>query len=225
MTRCLLDRGAREITVANRSRLRAKAFLAQFTAARAVDFDERVTAIDGVDLVIAATGSPEPILSAEDLAGAMRRRRSRPLLVVDLGVPRDVDPRAGELANLFLHDVDSLEELIGKTLQQRREQVPAVSRILDQELDRLEVWFASLEAAPLVARLHRRAEAIRTREIEIHRQRFPAETHEHLDALTRSIIRKLLHHPSTRLRSSDSESLSHLAALRDLFQLDDEGDS
>ena len=153
----------------------------------------------------------------------MRKRRNRPLLMVDLGVPRDIDPRARELPNLFLHDVDSLQDLIQRTLEERRQAVPEVSKIVDEELQRFRIWFGSLEAAPLVAQLHRRAERIRRQELATYRRKFPAATHDDLEALTRAIVRKLLHHPSTRLREGQgAESLEQLAALRDLFQLEDD---
>ena len=217
----LVERGVRNIKVANRSLERTERFRREIPQAHTLAFDRRIEAIEEADLVIAATSASEAILTRDALAESMRRRRNRPLLVVDLGVPRDVDPRAGELGNLFLHDVDSLQELIEHTLDQRKEEIPAVNRILDEELERFEVWFGSLAADPLVAQLHRRAERIRQQELALCREKFPQHTHEDLEALTRSIVRKLLHHPSTRLRESDAGNLDRLAALRDLFQLGD----
>lgn len=223
VSRSLVDRGARDIRVANRSHDRAQRFRKEFPDAKIVPFEERLQALEECDLVVAATSAPEAILTREALAEAMRRRRNRPLLIVDLGVPRDVDPAARDLRNLFLHDIDSLQELIEHTMEQRREEIPRVSRIVDEELERFEVWLGGLAAAPLVAQLHRRAERIRQQELESYRSKFPSDTHSDLDSLTRSIVRKLLHHPSTRLReSSDGENLEQLAAIRELFQLDDE---
>jgi len=222
VTRSLVERGLSRLSVANRSLARAELFVKEFPTATIVPFQDRSSAIAGADLVIAATSAPEAILSRDDLAAVMRERHNQPLLIVDLGVPRDIDPKARDLPNLFLHDVDSLEELIQRTLDRRREEIPKVSRIIDEELDRFEQWLTGLAAAPLVAQLHRRAERIRRQELEAHLSKFPKATHEDLDALTRSIIRKLLHHPSTRLReSNDAENLEQLAAIRELFQLDD----
>lgn len=223
VTRSLYEKGARRVRVANRSRERAEEFRREFPDAEAVPFADRLAAMDGADLVIAATGAPEPIFSRGDLEQRMRHRKNRPLLIVDLGVPRDVDPSAGELANVFLHDIDSLEQLIERNLKRRREEVPAVSQIVDEELERFMVWHKSLAAAPLVAQLHRRAEEIRRQELSQHRHHFPESTHEHLERLTRSIIRKILHHPSARLRRGPAAgNLDHLAAFRDLFLLDED---
>ena len=142
-----------------------------------------------------------------------------------LGVPRDVDPAAGGLGNDFLHDVDSLEQLIERNLKRRRDEVPRVSQIVDEELDRLLIWWGGLEVEPVVAQLHRRAEDIRATEIAARRDRFPAHLHEELESLTRAIVRKILHHPSARLRGKEGgDDLPRLDLVRELFQLgEDEG--
>jgi glutamyl-tRNA reductase len=223
VARSLIERGARELVVANRSHERAEAFAHEFPMARLVPFEARQGALDHADLVVAATSAPEPILRREDVELAMRHRKSHPLLIVDLGVPRDVEPAAGELGNVFLHDVDSLEQLIERNLRRRREEVPKVERIVEEELERLRVWYDGLEAEPVVAQLHRRAEEIRGAELATRRHRFPAHLHDELDSLTRAIVRKILHHPSARLRErADTSSLEHLAALKDLFRLDED---
>ena len=215
VARCLVERGARELVVANRSQERAEAFEREFPIAKLVPFAARLEALDRADLVIAATSADEPIVARADVEAAMRQRKSHPLLVVDLGVPRNVEPAAGELGNVFLHDVDSLEHLIQRNLKRRREEVPRVSQIVDEELERLRIWFDGLEVEPVVAQLHRRAEDIRSGEIEARRHRFPAHLHEELESLTRALVRKILHHPSARLRDgADAASLHHLATVK-----------
>lgn len=223
VARSLIEKGARKVQIANRGQDRADAFLQEFSLASGVAFDRRLEALGDADLVVAATSAPEAILRREDVEQSLRHRKNRPLLIVDLGVPRDVDPAVGNLANVFLHDIDSLEQLIERNLKRRRQEVPRVSQILEEELERLQIWYASLAAAPLVAQLHRRAEEIRAREIADHHHHFPESTHEHLANLTRSIVRKILHHPSSQLReASSTENLHHLAALKDLFRLDED---
>jgi glutamyl-tRNA reductase len=223
VARCLVERGARELEVANRSRERAEAFTKEFPTARLVPFESRLAALDRADLVVAATSAPEPILRRDDVEAAMRNRKSRPLLIVDLGVPRDVDPAVGGLGNVFLQNVDSLEQLIERNLRRRRDEVPKVSQIVEEELERLRIWHDGLEAEPVVAQLHRRAEEIRSTELATRRHRFPAHLHDELESLTRSIVRKILHHPSAQLRdAADTASLHHLAALKDLFRLDED---
>jgi glutamyl-tRNA reductase len=153
----------------------------------------------------------------------MDRRQGRPLLVVDLGVPRNVDPAAARLGNVFLHHIDSLESLIQRNLKRRREEVPKVEEILEEELAHLLTWYRGLEAEPVIARLQKQAERVRRQETAAVLERFPPETHEELERLTRSLVRKILHHPSKRLRNGHGEdALPHLDLVRELFQLDEE---
>jgi glutamyl-tRNA reductase len=223
VARSLREHGAGNLTVANRSPERARIFQSEFPDSRLVPFDQRAEAAAAADVVVASTSAHEPVLTRADLEQALRRRSRGPLLVVDLGVPRNVDPEAGRLGALFLHNIDSLQTLIDRNLRRRREEVPRVEALIDEELRRLQLWYRGLEAEPLVARLQKRAESIRAAELERSRAHFPAETHGELERLTRSLVRKLLHHPSARLRTRDGQDdLPHLDMVRELFQLDDE---
>ena len=227
VARPVVERGARELRVANRSLERAQQFKEEFPNAEILAFDERLAALQTADLVIASTGADEPVLTRAHLKAAMRHRPSRPLLVVDLGVPRNVEPRAGRLENVFLHAIDSLDTLIQRNLKRRKEEVPKVEEIIEQELALFRGWVRGLEAEPLIARLQKQAEKIRRNELEAALARFPQETHEELERLTRSLVRKILHHPSTRLRARDGSAvgvgdLSRLDMVRELFHLDDD---
>jgi glutamyl-tRNA reductase len=224
VARPLVERGARELKVANRGAERARQFQEEFPDAEILSFDERFAAAGSADLVIASTGADEPVLTRRQIQEAMSHRATRPLLVVDLGVPRNVEAAASRVENVFLHTVDSLEHLIQRNLKRRKEEVPRVEEIIDQELDHFRAWFRGLEAEPLIARLQKQAERIRLQELAEARARFPAETHDELERLTRSLVRKILHHPSNRLRAKDGEDLSRLDLVRELFRLDDEHD-
>ncbi len=221
VARNLLERGAKKLTVANRTAARLDELRRELPTIETLPFDERVAALSSADLIVVATGADEPVLTRGDLAAAMEARGSRPLLVVDLGVPRNVDPGAAKIGNLFLHTIDSLQNLIERNLKRRREEVPKVEEMLGRELDRFFAWYKSLDAEPIVAELQRQAEEIRRRELNTAYARFPAETHADLDRLTRSLVRKILHHPSVRLRNAEGEnSVARLAIARDLFRLD-----
>jgi glutamyl-tRNA reductase len=222
VARPVVERGARELKVANRGAERARQFQEEFPNAEILSFEERFAATSAADLVIVSTGADEPVLTRRQIKEAMSHRRSRPLLVVDLGVPRNVEPAASRVENVFLHTVDSLDNLIQRNLKLRKEEVPRVEEIIDQELGLFRTWFRGLEAEPLIARLQKQAEKIRRQELAEAVTRFPAETHEELERLTRSLVRKILHHPSTRLRAKDGEDLSRLDLVRELFHLDDD---
>ena len=223
VARNLTERGARDLRVANRSPERARQFQEELPQAVTLPFADRLQAIADADLVIASTGAEEPVITRRQLAEAMEARMNRPLLVADLGVPRNVDPEAGRLENVFLHTVDSLDHLIQRNLKRRKEAVPRVEEILDQELSHFHGWHRSLQAEPLIALLQKQAETIRRQELAQALPDFPEASHQHLDRLTRSLVRKILHHPSNRLRGrSGEEHLPRLDLVRELFRLDDE---
>jgi len=225
VARNLVERGARELRVANRSPERARQFQEEFPQAAALPFDQRLLAIPEADLVIASTGADEPVITRPQLAAAMDARRGRPLLVVDLGVPRNVEPDAGRLENVFLHSLDSLDHLIQRNLKRRKEEVPRVEEILDQEVAHFHGWYRGLRAEPLIALLQKRAERIRRQELAQALPHFPESSHERLEQLTRSLVRKILHHPSNRLRGRGGEEhLPRLDLVRELFRLDDADD-
>jgi len=223
VARPVVERGARELRVANRSLERAQQFQEEFPSAEILPFDERIAALRTADVVIVSTGADEPVLTRRHIKEAMGSRPTRPLLVVDLGVPRNVEPAAGRLGNVFLHTIDSLDNLIQRNLKLRKEEVPRVEEIIDQELTHFRSWIRGLDAEPLVARMQKQAEKIRRQELAEALAHFPAETHEELERLTRSLVRKILHHPSARLRSKDGAGdLSRLDLVRELFRLDDD---
>lgn len=224
VARSLGERGIRQLTVVNRSAERTAAFLTDFPSAESMPFDRRLEAVGGADLVVVSTGAGEPVLTRDQLGRALRHRRAGgPLLLVDLGVPRNVEPEARRLGNLFLHDVDSLEALIDRNLKRRREEIPKVEEIVGEELARFYRWHRGLSVEPLIARLQKQAESIRRRELAGVVDRFPPDLHDDLDRLTRSLVRKILHHPSRRLRAREGEEpLPRLDLVRELFRLDDE---
>lgn len=222
VARNLLERGADHLWVTNRSRDRTEAFCRLFPTAKAVPFEERDQLLAKCDVVVASTAAEEAVLTREALMDAMRSRRSRPLLVVDLGVPRNVEPGAGTIDNLFLQDIDSLENLIARNLKRRRDEVTKVHEILEHEHELFISWCRSLAAEPLVTSLQRQAEQARQQALDEARQRFPSETHAELDQLTRILVRKLLHHPSLYLRRGQHHDQRTLDMVRELFKLNPE---
>jgi len=224
VARSLVERGARELRVSNRGERRLAEFRQLFPQAVTVPFARRYDGVRGADVVVATTAAAEPVLDRDGLAEAMAERRGRPLLVVDLGLPRNVEERARELENLFLEDIDALEGLIARNLKRRRAEVPRVQEIVDQELDRFLAWHRARQAEPLIAQLQRRAEDIRRREVQSALRRIPAEHHEALERLTRALVRKILHHPSQYLRAAgEDERIAAIAVLRRLFDLREDG--
>jgi glutamyl-tRNA reductase len=156
---------------------------------------------------------------------SMQGRGQRPLAIIDIAVPRDVDPEAGELPNVSVYDIDTLQEHLEHSLARRGQEVPHVEAILAEVQAEFEEYLAMLDVIPLIAEMHQRAESIRVAELEKTLRRLPdlsQSEREHLDILTQSLVKKILHAPTTRLRSSANgpDAVDYAAAARKLFDLE-----
>lgn len=220
--RALGDSGARSVVVCNRSTERAEslAHLLGIDWAGLEDADELLRT---ADVVVTATSSPGPVLERERLEAAAEGR-DHPLVVVDLGVPRDVDPSARELAGVELRDIDDLQAVVEAGAARRRAEIPKVERILDEEVDAFCAWERSLALGPAIAELRRWAEEIRTDEVEKVARRLgvEADDRESLEALTRGIVNKLLHRPITQMKElvEGPDGQVYLEIFQELFDLD-----
>ncbi len=220
----LRKRGVGKLALANRSRARA----AELAAARACaltlyGLDELPRALAWADVVITATSSPRPLLTPAMVAAA--QSDGRPLVLIDIAVPRNIDPGAGQLPGVHLFNVDDLQQSLDVALEARQREVPQVEAIIAEELAMLERELQALAVRPLIVDWRQQAEAIRQRELErslrILGDGLDAETREQLHHLSRSLVNKLLHEPTLRLRAkaSDGQADVYEAAIRDLFDL------
>lgn len=210
------------LILANRTRERAAA-LAKELGGEPVDLQEVGATLRRADVIVMATRAAHPLLDEETVRRAMRERAGRALVFADLGVPRNVDPAVSPLDNVFLYTLDSLKTIVDQNLARRRREIPRVEAIVDEELERFFRWTRALEVTPVVRELRERFESIRAREIEKHLPRLAPADHAAVEALTRAIVNKLLHHPTTRIRAIDADSpdgLVRLDAVRELFDLD-----
>lgn len=212
-----------QVLVANRTRSRA-AQLAERVGGTAVELEELVPALAEVDVLLASTGAPRFLLGADDLAAVMAARAGRPLLVVDVAVPRDVDPAVAGLPGVTLLDMDDLQAFAQAGMAERRREVGRVRAIIAEETERYLGVTAARGVAPVVAGLRDRAEALRRAELDRYRSRLAGlDTRERqaVEALTRQLVAKLLHEPTVRLKdaagSPRGERLGE--ALRTLFDL------
>jgi glutamyl-tRNA reductase len=222
MVTALAGSGAGEILVANRSGTKAAA-LARKVGGRSVALGALAGALVDVDVLLTSTGSPDVLVEAADLEPVMAARHGRPLLIVDIAVPRDVDPAVGELDGVTLLDIDDLAAFAAAGVEGRRGEVVNVEAIIEAEVERHLVATTARQAAPLVAALHGRAEAVRRTELDRVAGRLTTEQAAAVDAVTRAVINKLLHEPTVRLKeAAGSPRGERLAdALRDLFDLED----
>jgi len=211
------------VTVANRTWTRAEQ-LAQRAGGRAVALEGLPTALADADLLLTSTGSTRVVLRADELGQALGPRRTRPLLIVDLGMPRDVDPSVADLPGVSLLGLADVERFVAANLDERRKEVAPVRAIVAEEVERWVEATTARQATPTVSALHQRADELRVAELARYRNRLadlePRER-DAVEALTRSLLAKLLHDPTVRLKdaagSAKGERLA--GALTELFDL------
>lgn len=216
----LANSGVAEVIVANRTTDRA-AELAQRVGGRAVSLNDMAVDLAAVDVLLTSTGASSLMLEHGEVADIMAQRGNRPLLIVDVAVPRDVDPAAGDLDGVTLLDMDDLRSFADRGLRERRAELDRVRSIIGHELDRYVDYSSAREAAPLVAAFRTRAEILRKEELDRHAAGLSPVEREAVEAITRGVVGKLLHEPTIRLKdAAGSPRGDRLAeALRDLFDL------
>jgi glutamyl-tRNA reductase len=224
--RNLLSRGAEIAIVANRSSVRAEEFAGRFGAA-AIPLDDIERELASADIVVASTSAPELVVSREQVERALRVRRGKPLLLVDLAVPRDLDPEIRTLNGCYLYDLDDLEQVVTETLIGRRREAEAAESLVADEAERFRVWQASLDVVPAIASLRAWAEEIRRRELEKAEARLGRLTDSErraVEAMTAQIVNKLLHRPTVRMKeaAAAADGVVYADAVRHLFGLEDE---
>jgi glutamyl-tRNA reductase len=228
MAHGLVKAGVTDVAVANRTWERAVE-LADRINGRAVRLHDVPTAIADVDVLLSSTGAASPLLEVDDLRDIVLARAGRPLLIVDIAVPRDIDPAVGALDGVTLLDMDDLRAFADAGTEARRREVAAVQTLLDDELERYLGATSAREAAPMIVALRDRAEAVRLGELDRFRARLDGLDAAQLDAIdgiTRGIIGKLLHEPSVALKDAAGSPRGErlVSSLRELFALEDGGD-
>jgi len=223
MVRAIMENGISDLLIANRTPERAQE-LAERLGGRAIGLDELPAALTKVDLLLTGTGANSIIIEHAHVDRVMQNRNGRDILVVDVAVPRDVDPAAGQIPGVTILDMDDLRAFADAGMAERKREVELVESMCAEEVNRYLSVRSAREVAPLVARLHDEAEEIRLAEIDRLRARLgdlDERQLEALDALTKGIVAKLLHQPTVRLKDAAGtprgERLAE--ALRDLFEL------
>jgi glutamyl-tRNA reductase len=214
-------RGVRHLMVANRTKARAEEVAGRFDA-EARDLGDLAGALAWADVAVAATASEAHVVAGETVRAAMTRRVERPLVVVDLAVPADVERRAGEVEGVRLFDVDDLRAGLDEAMSARLREVPRVEAILEEEVETFGRRYRELEVEPLLSELRKQAESIREREVERALSDLgdvDGDVVERVERLSRSLVKKLLHDPTVRARerAGAGEADEVAEAVRDLF--------
>ncbi len=215
-----------KLHVINRSDERADA-LAQACDGRAVPYERLTTELAEADVVIASTASPNFILTPKLMKSVVRTRRHRPLFIIDIAVPRDVDPRVGNMDNVFVYDVDDLQQVAEENLAVRAREAALAETIVEEEVEAFLTWRRSLELAPTIVALRKHFGQIAEDEVRRTLGRLQSLSDSDrgaIEAMSRSLVNKLLHHPMTELKSGtgDPDGALLIDAVRRLFRLSED---
>jgi glutamyl-tRNA reductase len=219
--RNLLSRGAEIAWIANRNTDRARK-LADRMGGEALPLDAVRDELRSADVVVSSTSAHGWIVERRDVERELRARKGRPLLLIDLAVPRDLDPSIHELDGCYLYDIDDLQAVVAETLAVRRREAERAEAILSAEANRFREWQASLDVVPAIASLRARAEAIRAAELE--RAKLSDSERRAAESVTAAVLNKLLHLPTIRMKqaAAAADGVIYADAVRHLFGLEDE---
>jgi glutamyl-tRNA reductase len=224
--RHLVSNGVSRIVVANRTFSRAQALAERF-AGEAVNWEEGFAFLERVDIVVTGTAAAEPVLTKAIVQKAVRARRSRPLFLIDIAVPRDVAQDVNDLDNVYLYDIDDLQGVVDSNLEERRRQAGLAAAMIEEEVGAFARWRQSLELAPTIAALHERLHGIGKSEIERFRRKLGPLSdvqRQAVEELTRAVVQKILHHPIRHLKGSASEGggIDVAGLYRRIFDIPDD---
>lgn len=210
------------LIVLNRTLSRAEA-LASELGGEAWSFDRLEDVLAEASVVVTATASTEPVLQTDHLNAVTKRRGRKPLVLVDISNPRNIDPAVGKIDSIFLYDIDALEAIADQNRARRAKEIPKVERIVEEEVAAFFAWYDSLQVVPVLRALRDRFHQVGAEEAARQSRRFSKADREALEAYTRSLVNKLLHQPTTRIRNIDAAShhgVHKLVAIQELFELE-----
>jgi glutamyl-tRNA reductase len=217
---CLAHRGSRALRVINRTPERAQELAGRY-GAEAAPFECLAEQLLACDIVIASTASREPLLKQVDLRRIMQQRRNRSLFLIDLSVPRNVEPSVRELSEVFVYDVDDLEGVVAHNAEKRRAEVEKAERIIERCTREFSEWLSTLELAPTIVHLKERLDSISQTELDSLRKRLPGETFLKVEEFGRFLQGKLLGMIAKNLKglSEDGRRVEYIDLVNRLFEL------
>ncbi|HEY2767836.1 MAG TPA: glutamyl-tRNA reductase [Solirubrobacteraceae bacterium] len=223
----LADQGAGTIFLANRRADRALSLAERFGGS-VVGLDGLPEQLVLADIVVSSTSSPHPIVGYDELELVISEREGRPLLLIDIAVPRDIEPRCGDLEGVTLYDIDDLQGVVARNLSTRVEEIPRAEEIVEEEIQRFARWLGQLEVLPTVSALREHGNGIVEQVLAENDGRWESVSPRDLvriEAVARAVANRLLHEPTIRLRSlSQARSHSSLQVVRELFGLREDED-
>ncbi len=201
----LRDKGVTRLALTNRTFDKAEKLAKELNTA-VFPFDNFKEHLYKFDIIVSATGSQELILTKDDIQKAMKKRNLEPMVIVDIAVPRDVDPECKNLENVFYNDIDSLNIIVELNLQKRKNEIPKVEKIIYDELNNFSEWLNSLQVSHVIKSLRDKFESIKFEEVQNNINRFSVDDREKLELVTKRIINKILHQPTNEIKKLATET-------------------
>jgi glutamyl-tRNA reductase len=215
--------GISKVLVTNRTFERAEKMAAEFNG-KAVPFDSFVDHLAEVDIIMTSTGAPNFILGKRQMEEVLKRRKNRPMFLIDIAVPRDIDPKVNDISNTYLYDVDDLQGVVQANLKERQKEAGKAEAIVEQEIGQFHLWLGNLEVKPTVIALRRKLDEIRQQELDKtfgNLKDLTGKQRKSIEAMAGAIINKILHKPTAILKNSqnDMSGEDYVDAIRTLFDL------
>lgn len=222
--RHLIGSGIKNVYVANRTYQRAEELAREFNGT-AVPFENLKDQITKSDIVICSTGAPQFVITEQMIKEVMPLRKHKPIFFIDISVPRNIDPRCNELDNVYLYNIDDLQDVVDSNILERKKEAEKALKIVEEEVEKFFQWLNSLQTVPVIVSIRNKAEQIRQEEVEKFKSRFkdlPPELLNSIDYLTQSIINKIMHSPTVALKNNCNDKEILIFSARRLFGLDSE---
>lgn len=217
--RHLVNNGVTDVKVANRT-YESGCELAKEFNGKAVKFEEFLNELIHTDIVICSTGAPTYVLHKEQMQKVMKERKHKPVFIFDISVPRNIDPEINKIDNVYLYDVDDLQEVVDTNILERKKEAEKAEKIIDEEVDKFEKWMASLDSVPTIVALRQKAEEIKNEELEKFKNKFPEIDEKKIKAveyLATAIINKLVHPPTVALKEYTEDRDELIAMIKKLY--------
>ena len=224
VARAAKERGGKHITVASRSPEKALA-LAETLGGKSIPLDDIASVLDATDIVISGTSAPHLVLRLPVVKEVMNTRPQRPLVIIDIAVPRDVDPRVKQIDNVFLYDINDFTNIVELNREQRRNEIQSATKVVEEEVERFIYQWRAYEVKPTITALVTKAEIIRQSHFNKTVKKLPGLTAEELaslETMTKSTVQKILHEPIQCLKRNSLQKRNYTQVINELFHLDKE---
>lgn len=224
--RHLMASGVKNVIVANRTYERGCGLANEFNG-RAVHFEDFVHETVNTDIIICSTGAASYVLLKEQMQKVMKERKQKPMFIIDISVPRNIDPEINDIDNVYLYDVDDLQGVVDSNVLERKKEAEKAEAIISEEIDTFEKWFASLDSVPTIVALRDKAETIKKEELDRLFNKMPAlgeKERSAIEYLANAIVNKLVHPPTTALKNDCEDKDMLIATIKKLYGLDDKNE-